>query len=82
MQQNFGALWFIDHVEITHKGYAYVVLVIIDAMSNLLIVQTQNDKKESSTIEALKLAFTTWNVRHGKHLCRRLLHDEFLEEMV
>ena len=32
----FGALWFIDHVEITHKGYAYVVLVIIDAMSNFI----------------------------------------------
>ena len=62
---DFGALWFIDHVEITYKGYAYVVLVIIDAMSNLLIVQTQPDKKESSTTETLKLTFTTWNVRPG-----------------
>ena len=53
-----GHLWFIDHVDITYKGYAYVVLVILDAASNLLIVQTQSDKKENTSTEALKLAFT------------------------
>ena len=40
----FGHLWFIDHVDITHKGYAYVVLVILDAASNLLIVHKTTRK--------------------------------------
>ena len=52
-------------LKITYKGYAYVVLIIIDAMPNLLIAQTQSDRKGSSSIEALKLAFTTWSVRPG-----------------
>ena len=56
----FGHLWFIDHVDITYKGYAYVVLVILDAASNLLIVQTQTDKKEHTTMEALK-----WHGQYG-----------------
>ena len=64
----FGHLWFIDHVDITYKGYAYVVLVILDAASNLLIVQTQTDKKEHTTMEALKMAWTVWNVR-PRNIC-------------
>ena len=44
------------------------MLVVIDAASNLLMVGAQPNKLHKSTAEALKLNWTTWNIR-PRHVC-------------
>ena len=58
----FGDLWFWDHVDITFRGYSYPVLVVMDAATNLLMIGCQLNKKESSTTEAIKTIWSTWNI--------------------
>ena len=49
----FGDLWFIDHVEVSYRNVAYIVLVLTDAASNFLWAGSQLNKQNTTTIETL-----------------------------
>ena len=52
----FGDLWFVDHVEISIDQYLYVVLVVVDAASNLIWAVPQKTKAHDETLGAMTLA--------------------------
>ena len=59
---NFGDLWFVDHVDLSVEKVLYVVLVVIDASSNLVYASSQKDKNNESTISALAQAIEDLHV--------------------
>ena len=51
--QNFGSLIFVDHVDLSIDGRLYVVLVIVDAASNLIWAGPQKNKEHPETNAAI-----------------------------
>eukprot|EP00975_Prorocentrum_lima_P052696 11044272-Prorocentrum_lima.AAC.1 len=49
----FGDLLLIDHVELVVETERYLVLVVVDGMSNLVWVGPQEDKTQEETIRTL-----------------------------
>jgi len=69
--EKFGDLWFIDHVDITIQDYLengnketriYVVLIVLDASTNLVHGQIQKSKLHDDTISALMVTCDRWQV--------------------
>ena len=52
----FGDLWFIDHVDVRVANQWYCVLVVVDAMSNLVWAGPQKSKAHEETIGNLMTA--------------------------
>ncbi len=51
--QSFGDLWFLDHVDIVVKRKKFIVLIMMDAASNLIWVGPQKNKEMETTQEAM-----------------------------
>ena len=61
--QNFGSLIFVDHVDLSIDGRLYVVLVVVDAASNLIWAGPQKNKEHPETIAAMDECFFEWKIR-------------------
>jgi hypothetical protein len=53
--QNFGDLIFVDHAELAVEDHRYLVLLVLDASSNLLWARAQNTKEDEETLENLRM---------------------------
>ena len=59
----FGSLIFVDHVELSIEKFLYIVLVAIDASSNLIWAGPQKNKEHPETISTMKDCFNEWHTR-------------------
>jgi len=73
--ENFGDLVFIDHVELSWNKHAYIVLIIVDAASNLIWAKAQKNKEHDESLKALVECQSNWNVRF-----RALCADAYFAE--
>ena len=48
-----GDHWFVDHVDIGLDGHMYLVLVVVDAATNLVWAGAQKSKSHDETIAAM-----------------------------
>ncbi len=51
---NFGDLVFVDHLQLSHKGEAWFVLVVLDGATNMLWAAPQRSKSNAETLEHLR----------------------------
>ena len=70
-----GCLWFVDHVELSVDQYLYLVLVIVDAASNLIRAVPQKTKLHDATLHAMELASDEMMVKP-----RAICGDQYFHE--
>ena len=66
---NFGDVIFVGHAEIQLGKSKYVVLLVLDGASNLLLATAQSSLSNEETIQALRL-WTDENRCMPKAICR------------
>jgi len=71
-----GDLWFIDHVDIGIDGIMYLVLIVVDAASNLVWAGAQKNKLHVETIATLNRCINELNCK-PKAICGdNYFHEE------
>ena len=73
---DFGDLWFLDHTDVTIGRKQYHILVIVDAMSNLLWSGAQETKLMAETMRLLNTAMDELNCQ-PKAVCG----DSYFEDV-
>ena len=72
----FGDLWFVDHVEIGINEFLFVVLIVTDAMSNLLWAGPQKNKEYDETVSTLERCCAEWNISPKAVCGDQYFHNE------
>ena len=74
---HFGDRWFADHVELPIDQYLYIILIVVDAASNLIWAVPQKSKRHDDTLAAIESTADDLMVK-PKAICGdQYFHEEY-----